>query len=716
MPDNEFPIKITGDASQLKEATDAAKEQIEKAGKSVEMLANLIGVNVPDALKKVFASSELVGPALAEAFGPLSLIVGGIEFLQSVAEKMEQMDEEAEKHRRAWQDIGIASDDTTRKIEDAIEKQEQKYIEITQGPIAGMEFALGHMRSVALSAFADIAGAMDRVAAELTEESSWFNVNKEAAADIKATIGNMHKAMDDAVKAAPKDPFAPIIAQEGVLKDKIDETNDAIRRRSANMGADKSLVDPLKQEVALYEDIISKLRLQKDLQAEALKTANAEIDKAKTDRSVTIDVAKIEADKKTNDAIIQQEQQTIRELAAAHQISAEDELALNKTVLDQKFAQDETALTKKLEQLNRDRGRNAAQITTVQGEIKSLTIQHYTELEKLDAGYYKQVDHNGQEAVNKAAAKIHALLQQIKESQQIILESAKAHDQAMGQIADQRLNFELQMGKISQTDYEKQLQWEMAETYANERAKLEAKRQAAEGNLVEQAKVDAELQKLDDKYLAESEKAEQQSLLRRRQQFDQYFKQVSSGFNTALNGWIQGTETAGQAFSKMFQDILMQLVGFVEQWIEKKIEMWLMDKLLSQTSQSASAEAQIVSNAAVAYSGAYAATAAIPIFGPELAPAAAMMAYMDVMAITPAGFALGGIVPATGLALVHEGEKILPASMSGKGDGLGGSGVTVVVNHSVSAVDAASFQGHIRRHSNMIANEVTRALKRKGVR
>jgi hypothetical protein len=55
-------------------------------------------------------------------------------------------------------------------------------------------------------------------------------------------------------------------------------------------------------------------------------------------------------------------------------------------------------------------------------------------------------------------------------------------------------------------------------------------------------------------------------------------------------------------------------------------------------------------------------------------------------------------------------------SVIGGGGGSGGSGVTVVVNHSVSAVDAASFQGHIRRHSNMIANEVTRALKRKGAR
>ena len=73
------------------------------------------------------------------------------------------------------------------------------------------------------------------------------------------------------------------------------------------------------------------------------------------------------------------------------------------------------------------------------------------------------------------------------------------------------------------------------------------------------------------------------------------------------------------------------------------------------------------------------------------------------------------------LNFVHANETILPASIAGKlrnmvESGGTGAGVTVVVNHSVSAVDAASFQGHIRRHSNMIANEVTRALKRKGVR
>jgi len=73
------------------------------------------------------------------------------------------------------------------------------------------------------------------------------------------------------------------------------------------------------------------------------------------------------------------------------------------------------------------------------------------------------------------------------------------------------------------------------------------------------------------------------------------------------------------------------------------------------------------------------------------------------------------------LNFVHKDETILPAGIAGKLRSMvesvsSNSGVTVVVNHSVSAVDAASFQGHIRRHSNMIANEVTRALKRKGAR
>ena len=79
---------------------------------------------------------------------------------------------------------------------------------------------------------------------------------------------------------------------------------------------------------------------------------------------------------------------------------------------------------------------------------------------------------------------------------------------------------------------------------------------------------------------------------------------------------------------------------------------------------------------------------------------------------TPAGFALGGIVPATGLALVHQGERVLPASMSGTGD-FGAPSLHVHFN--VNAIDSDSFKHTIKRHGNMIGNEVLRVLKKRGI-
>ncbi len=78
MSDNEFPIKFTGDASDLKDAADTAKEQIEKAGASVQILQDILGVKVPEAVTKMLASSELIGPALDAAFAPLAVISLGL--------------------------------------------------------------------------------------------------------------------------------------------------------------------------------------------------------------------------------------------------------------------------------------------------------------------------------------------------------------------------------------------------------------------------------------------------------------------------------------------------------------------------------------------------------------------------------------------------------------------------------------------------------------
>ena len=59
-------------------------------------------------------------------------------------------------------------------------------------------------------------------------------------------------------------------------------------------------------------------------------------------------------------------------------------------------------------------------------------------------------------------------------------------------------------------------------------------------------------------------------------------------FMDVVGNNIANVNTTGFKQSRVtFQDILSQLINFVEQWIEKKIEMWLMDKFISEGTQAA---------------------------------------------------------------------------------------------------------------------------------
>jgi uncharacterized coiled-coil protein SlyX/G:T/U-mismatch repair DNA glycosylase len=232
-----------------------------------------------------------------------------------------------------------------------------------------------------------------------------------------------------------------------------------------------------------------------------------------------------------------------------------------------------------------------------------------------------------------------------------------------------------------------------------------------------------EIQNQIDKIIAQSKlvqtKAVTDGLKAQEQQYRQVFSQIGNAFKTEIVGMIQGTETVAQGFAKMFNSLIGSFADYVAQKAEKKAEEWLIDKLFmgKKIGSETAAATGIASMAGFA-----SAMQALPFpinvsTAPAVAAAAGATASgMGAIAMGAASLAIGtDYVPMDGFAYLHKGEKVIPASMQGPGYS-GGGGITVVVNHSVSAVDAASFQGHIRRHSNMIANEVTRALKRKGAR
>jgi hypothetical protein len=75
---------------------------------------------------------------------------------------------------------------------------------------------------------------------------------------------------------------------------------------------------------------------------------------------------------------------------------------------------------------------------------------------------------------------------------------------------------------------------------------------------------------------------------------------------------------------------------------------------------------EIATSAAVAGAAAFASTAAIPIFGPALAPEAAAVAYAGTIAyesLVP-HLDTGGFVPEDMLAMVHKNEFVVPAAQT----------------------------------------------------
>ena len=141
---------------------------------------------------------------------------------------------------------------------------------------------------------------------------------------------------------------------------------------------------------------------------------------------------------------------------------------------------------------------------------------------------------------------------------------------------------------------------------------------------------------------------------------------------------------------------------------------------LGTIEEKATAEIQVATLAGVAGAGAFAATAPIPIIGPELAPDVAAAAEAETLAFGQ--FAVGAWqLPSDQLAMVHKNESIVPATFAqglrdngfGLGGG-GGGGGGAQVNFHVHAQDAASVAAFFNQHAHTLARTLTRHWRNTG--
>jgi len=159
------------------------------------------------------------------------------------------------------------------------------------------------------------------------------------------------------------------------------------------------------------------------------------------------------------------------------------------------------------------------------------------------------------------------------------------------------------------------------------------------------------------------------------------FNDINQGFLNVQQKMILGTQSISRDFANMGAQLVVSVAAAFEKMLVKSVQFEIQSMAAHQAANTAkitsdasaasigdalsakSAITQIGHEASVAAAKVWAALSGIPIVGPVLGAAGAAATYAAVLAL--AAFETGGIVPNTGVALVHQGEAVLPNQLTG---------------------------------------------------
>lgn len=257
--------------------------------------------------------------------------------------------------------------------------------------------------------------------------------------------------------------------------------------------------------------------------------------------------------------------------------------------------------------------------------------------------------------------------------------------------------------------------------------KLRAMEKDPDISVVERRRIADQILELQKQYALKSIQIKKDEVDRRKQ-LEQAFQQtIKSSFSSGVMGMLKGTETFAQAMRDLYAGLVQDVVNMLSEMLAEWIETHVLMKLFGIHSQKETATASITASAAQAGAATYADMASLGPEGLAVAPEAAWASYGEVMTFVPLADSsmAGGMweVDRERIARIHEQEMVLPARYAAGLREMIESGATsksagdihVHVQHNVNAVDADSFQRVIRRHGNLIGNEVARVLQKRGM-
>ncbi|MGH9542485.1 MAG: hypothetical protein ACRD2H_11445 [Terriglobales bacterium] len=323
----------------------------------------------------------------------------------------------------------------------------------------------------------------------------------------------------------------------------------------------------------------------------------------------------------------------------------------------------------------------------------------------------------------------------------IQLRAAAAHQERMIALQREYAAQSLAVGQITGKQ-ELALEKELADAeYAVKKAELEREialiKPDAASNLEERdalnrqiAKLRAQLQQIKDERDAQIAKATGQASKKGESPLDKltdkHFAAFNRGMDQAIQGVMQGTQTMAQAWRRMFADMAISQAEALAQMLLRDIEHKAAE--LAVTASGLTAKKAIEDSAHAQSRLGAAKDGAVHVWSSVLKalPFPLNVAVAPVAAATEFGLMLtafehGGIVPQTGPALVHQHEMVLPQHIADHvlrtagGQPGSGSGSTINIHNSVSALDGADAHSVLTRNSSGVAAGLHREMRRRGL-
>ncbi len=331
-----------------------------------------------------------------------------------------------------------------------------------------------------------------------------------------------------------------------------------------------------------------------------------------------------------------------------------------------------------------------------------------------------------------AQAAKEAARQQVEAARQAAAEQAKDLRQWL---ANYTAGLDTQLAVLKDQLEEKKIseqQW-YAQSVALERDRQAVLKQLGDEGTAAYDKSLTAMAALDKQHAAESEKT-----------WTGVTNTITNAMDQMLSGILRGTQTWQQALTKLFDNMALSFIEDIAkmgvQWAVKQAEKLALETATDtavtaehtamNTANSASDAALSISPEVMKHAGSAAAAvyddvAQIPYVGWILAPPAAAAAFAAVAAFS--SFDTGAwSLPSDMLAMVHQGEMIIPADVagqirgsgsvpsfaSGAGSASGGGGIQINMYNNTNAIDGPSVTAHANRYAQVYAKAIAQVLQR----